>query len=61
MLKFIFIKPPAEVRKTLRKFEMDVQNVLEDPQIKLHVYDTQFNLKRDNSLDFSSTRYVYII
>ncbi|XP_044726882.1 cadherin-23 [Chrysoperla carnea] len=55
MLKFIFIKPPAEVRKTLRKFEMDVQNVLEDPQIKLHVYDTQFNLKRDNSLDFSST------
>lgn len=56
MLKFVFVKPPTEVRRILREFEQAVQEILHPhQQMKLHVYDTQFHMKRDNSLDFSST------
>ncbi|XP_057327404.1 cadherin-23 isoform X2 [Microplitis mediator] len=54
MLKFVFSKPPAEVRKTLEDFEKAVQQALSLP-ITVNVYDTQFYSKDDNSLDFSST------
>ena len=54
MLKFVFSKPPAEVRKKLEKFEQAVQQALALP-ISVNVYDTQFYSKDDNSLDFSST------
>ena len=54
MLKFVFSKPPVEVRKTLENFERAVQQALSLP-ISVNVYDTQFYSKDDNSLDFSST------
>lgn len=54
MLKFVFSKPPVEVRKTLEDFEKAVQQALSLP-ITVNVYDTQFYSKDDNSLDFSST------
>ncbi|XP_066594844.1 cadherin-87A [Prorops nasuta] len=54
MLKFVFSKPPVEVRKTLENFEKAVQSALSLP-ISVNVYDTQFYSKDDNSLDFSST------
>nr|XP_003700747.1 PREDICTED: cadherin EGF LAG seven-pass G-type receptor 2 [Megachile rotundata]XP_012134616.1 PREDICTED: cadherin EGF LAG seven-pass G-type receptor 2 [Megachile rotundata] len=54
MLKFVFSKPPVEVRKTLEDFERAVQQALSLP-ISVNVYDTQFYSKDDNSLDFSST------
>lgn len=59
LLKFVFSKPPAEVRKSLAEFENDIQKVMNMPDIAIHVYDTQFYAKHDNSLDFSSTRYYY--
>lgn len=54
MLKFVFSKPPVEVRKTIEEFETAVQKALSLP-ITINVYDTQFYAKEDNSLDFSST------
>ncbi|XP_015601930.1 cadherin-23 [Cephus cinctus] len=54
MLKFVFSKPPVEVRRTLEDFEKAVQHALSLP-ITVNVYDTQFYSKEDNSLDFSST------
>lgn len=54
MLKFVFSKPPVEVRKRLEEFEKAVQQALLLP-ISVNVYDTQFYAKEDNSLDFSST------
>ncbi|XP_076643103.1 cadherin 74A [Halictus rubicundus] len=54
MLKFVFSRPPVEVRKTLEDFEKAVQQALSLP-ISVNVYDTQFYSKEDNSLDFSST------
>jgi len=52
MLKFVFSKPPVEVRKTLEDFEKAVQQALTLP---ISVNDKQFYSKEDNSLDFSST------
>lgn len=54
MLKFVFSKPPVEVRKKLEEFEIAVQQALLLP-VSINVYDTQFYAKDDNSLDFSST------
>ncbi|XP_058795727.1 cadherin EGF LAG seven-pass G-type receptor 3 [Phymastichus coffea] len=54
MLKFVFSKPPVEVRKKLEEFENAVAKALLLP-ISVNVYDTQFYAKDDNSLDFSST------
>ncbi|XP_011505905.1 PREDICTED: cadherin-23 [Ceratosolen solmsi marchali] len=54
MLKFVFSKPPVEVRRKLEDFEKAVQHALLLP-ISVNVYDTQFYSKEDNSLDFSST------
>ncbi|XP_046625369.1 cadherin-23 isoform X1 [Neodiprion virginianus] len=54
MLKFVFSKPPVEVRKSLENFEQAVQQALSLP-VEVNVYDTQFYAKEDNSLDFSST------
>ncbi|XP_001607435.2 cadherin-23 [Nasonia vitripennis] len=54
MLKFVFSKPPTEVRKKLENFERAVQQALLLP-VSVNVYDTQFYAKEDNSLDFSST------
>lgn len=54
MLKFVFAKPPVEVRKKLEEFEKLVAQALSLP-VTVNVYDTQFYAKEDGSLDFSAT------
>ena len=54
LLKFVFGKPPNEVRRSLPEFQRLVEKALLLP-VQLNVYDTQFFSKQDGSLDFSST------
>lgn len=54
LLKFVFGKPPGEVRKALPEFRAAVEKALVLP-VTLNVYDAQFYSKEDGSLDFSST------
>ncbi|XP_068081067.1 cadherin-87A [Anabrus simplex] len=54
LLKFVFSKPPADVRRALPDFRQEVERALLLP-VSLNVYDTQFYAKEDGSLDFSST------
>ncbi|KAJ9597159.1 hypothetical protein L9F63_026952, partial [Diploptera punctata] len=55
LLKFIFSKPPTDVRRMLGDFQKEVEKALLLP-VSLNIYDTQFYAKEDGSLDFSSTR-----
>ncbi|CAB0037958.1 unnamed protein product [Trichogramma brassicae] len=55
MLKFVFSRPPTEVRERLEAFEREVREALLLPQVQVNVYDTQFYAKEDSSLDFSAT------
>jgi len=54
LLKFVFSRPPADVRQTLSQFRQDIEKALAVPA-SLNIYDTQFHAKVDGSLDFSST------
>uniref|UniRef100_A0A1B6GN15 Cadherin domain-containing protein n=2 Tax=Cuerna arida TaxID=1464854 RepID=A0A1B6GN15_9HEMI len=54
LLKFVFSRPPADVRQSLPKFRQEIEKALAVPA-SLNVYDTQFHAKLDGSLDFSST------
>ncbi|KAE8743505.1 hypothetical protein FOCC_FOCC010892 [Frankliniella occidentalis] len=54
LLKFVFSKAPADVRRALPEFQRLVEKALLLP-VQLNVYDTQFYAKQDGSLDFSST------
>ncbi|RZF46512.1 hypothetical protein LSTR_LSTR009294 [Laodelphax striatellus] len=54
LLKFVFGRPPADVRQNLVDFRHDVEKALALSG-SLNVYDTQFHSKPDGSLDFSST------
>ncbi|KAJ1528348.1 hypothetical protein ONE63_006768 [Megalurothrips usitatus] len=54
LLKFVFSKAPADVRRSLPEFQRLVEKALLLP-VQLNVYDTQFYAKQDGSLDFSST------
>lgn len=56
LLKFVFGRPPAEIRQNLLQFRKDMEKAIALPAT-LNVYDTQFHSKQDGSLDFSSTRY----
>ncbi|PSN50227.1 hypothetical protein C0J52_07794 [Blattella germanica] len=55
LLKFVFSKPPTDVRRVLNDFQKEVEKALLLP-VSLNIYDTQFYAKEDGSLDFSSTR-----
>ncbi|XP_071439918.1 cadherin-87A [Hetaerina americana] len=55
LLKFVFSKPPTEVRQSLTKFQQAVEQALLLPSVSLNVYDAQFHSKGDGSLDFGST------
>ncbi|XP_046392719.1 cadherin-23-like [Ischnura elegans] len=55
LLKFVFSKPPTEVRQTLQEFQQAVEQALLLPSVSLNVYDAQFHSKGDGSLDFGST------
>jgi hypothetical protein len=57
LLKFVFSKPPTDVRRVLNAFQREVERALLLP-VSLNIYDTQFYAKEDGSLDFSSTRFV---
>ncbi|KDR10809.1 Cadherin-23 [Zootermopsis nevadensis] len=54
LLKFVFSKPPTDVRRVLNDFQREVEKALLLP-VSLNIYDTQFYAKEDGSLDFSST------
>lgn len=54
LLKFVFSKPPTDVRRVLNEFQKEVEKALLLP-VSLNIYDTQFYAKEDGSLDFSST------
>ncbi|PNF39070.1 hypothetical protein B7P43_G04343 [Cryptotermes secundus] len=54
LLKFVFSKPPTDVRRVLNEFQREVERALLLP-VSLNIYDTQFYAKEDGSLDFSST------
>lgn len=58
LLKFVFSKPPTDVRRILNDFQREVEKALLLP-VTLNIYDTQFYAKEDGSLDFSSTRFGY--
>ena len=55
LLRFVFGRPPAEIRQNLVQFRKDMEKAIALPAT-LNVYDTQFHSKQDGSLDFSSTR-----
>ncbi|KAG8229142.1 hypothetical protein J437_LFUL009211 [Ladona fulva] len=59
LLKFVFSKPPSEVRQNLAEFQQAVEQALLLPSVSLNVYDAQFHSKGDGSLDFGSTRQVF--
>ena len=54
LLKFVFGKPPADVRRTLDSFSREVAEALLLP-VSVNVYDAQFHAKADGSLDYSAT------
>ncbi|XP_063220299.1 cadherin EGF LAG seven-pass G-type receptor 3 isoform X2 [Bacillus rossius redtenbacheri] len=54
LLKFVFGKPPSDVRRLLPDFQREVEKALLLP-VSVNIYDTQFYAKEDGSLDFSST------
>ncbi|XP_059471449.1 cadherin-23 [Neocloeon triangulifer] len=54
LLKFVFAKPLAEVRRSLPQFASDLEHSLPDAA-KLNIYDTQYLIKKGGSIDFSTT------
>jgi hypothetical protein len=54
-MKFVFTKPPPDVKPILADFRQSVEQSLELP-LTLNLYESQF-YSRDGALDFSSTRY----
>ncbi|CAB3373854.1 Hypothetical predicted protein [Cloeon dipterum] len=54
LLKFVFAKPLAEVRRTLPQFKADLEASLSD-DAKLNIYDTQYLIKKSGSIDFGTT------
>lgn len=59
LLRFVFTKPAAEVEAIVDEFAKQVQAELRGAEIELYILDTKVLTKADNSLDFSSTRYLY--
>lgn len=55
LLKFVFAKPPAEVREYLDEFTAAVQAKLKDSDLELNVLDTKVLIKTDQIPDFSYT------
>lgn len=60
LLRFVFNKPPAEVKVFIDEFASRVQEELKKNNTELNVLDTQVLVKPDQSLDFTSTRFVII-
>lgn len=54
LLRFVFSKPPIEVRTTIPEFSKNLQKKLE-PALELHLFNPEAQIKSDFSLDFTST------
>lgn len=58
LLRFVFSKPPAEVKEFIDEFSNAVQSRLKSSELELNILDTKVLTKSDHSFDFSSTRFV---
>lgn len=55
LLRFVFDKPPAEVKEFVDEFADAVQARLKSSELELNVLDTKALLRSDQRFDFSST------
>lgn len=55
LLRFVFAKPPAEVKDFIDEFERTVQSKLKANELEMNILDTKVLMKSDLSFDFSST------
>lgn len=56
LLRFVFGKPPAEVKEYVDAFETAVQERLRGSELELNILDTKVLAKSDQTIDFTSTR-----
>ena len=56
LMKFVFTKPPPDIRPMLSEFRASVEQSLDLP-LTLNLYESQFYSRDDGALDFTSTRY----
>lgn len=56
LLRFIFSKPPTEVKEFVDEFANAVQERLKSADMELDILDTKVLTKSDQTFDFSSTR-----
>lgn len=56
LLRFIFGKPPVEVKEYVDAFETAVQERLKSSELELNILDTKVLAKSDQTIDFTSTR-----
>lgn len=56
LLRFVFAKPPTEVKEFVDEFSNAVQSRLQSSELELDILDTKVLTKSDQTFDFSSTR-----
>lgn len=56
LLRFVFSKPPTEVKEFVDEFADAVQSRLKSSELELDILDTKVLTKSDQTFDFSSTR-----
>lgn len=56
LLRFVFAKPPTEVKEFIDEFSTAVQARLTSSELELDILDTKVLTKSDQTFDFSSTR-----
>lgn len=56
LLRFVFAKPPTEVKEFIDEFSTAVQTRLTSSELELDILDTKVLTKSDQTFDFSSTR-----
>lgn len=54
LMKFVFTKPPPDIKPMLAEFRSSVEESLDLP-LTLNLYESQFHARDDGALDFSST------
>lgn len=55
LLRFVFAKPPIEVRSRIADFNQNLQSKMTPSALDLHMFSPEALLKSDHSLDFTST------
>lgn len=55
LLRFVFTKPPIEVRSSIADFSENLQKKISPSALELHLFNPEAHLKTDLSLDFTST------